>query len=251
MKRVNSISVIRLVAVWVVLLMAGIGSASAQYNYTFRDSLGSYRVQFMPHKPTTKFAKPHKKPLNARSFEVRLGIAYAAHTVYGISSDASLPYNQYYDQTYNKSQDYLGAINTSGERWFTLNGDFGYWVKDWLYVGGTLSWTGGFEHTYRISDNRRVETQSYNQLSIMPTVRFAWLRRGIVQLYSGIGLGISTLIYNKFNATPYARPDIAYDLTFVGIAVGRDWFGYADFGVGTRGVVSVGFGHRFTSKSHK
>lgn len=251
MKRVYSISVIRSVSAVVVLLMAGIGSISAQYNYTFRDSLGSYRVQFTPHEPTAKIAKPRKKPLNAHTFEARLGIAYAAHTAYGISSDASLPFNHYYDYEYNKSQNYLGAINTSGERWFTLNGDFGYWVKDWLYVGGTLSWTGGFEHAYRISDNRRVETQSYNQLTIMPTVRFAWLRRGIVQLYSDAGLGAGASIYNKFNKRAYAKPIIAYDLTFIGIAVGRDWFGYADFGTGNRGIVSVGFGHRFTNNSKK
>lgn len=249
MKRVHSISVIRLVATVGVVLMAGIGSASAQYNYTFRDSLGSYRVHFTPHKPKANIAKPHKKPLNARTFELRLGIAYATDTQLGVSSDASLPYNYFYYED-NKPHNYYGRLNASPERWVTLNGDFGYWVKDWLYVGGTLSWTGGFEHSYRVSDNHRVETQSYNQLTIMPTVRFAWLRRGIVQLYSGLGLGVGAAIY-KFSEKPYARTAIAYDFTFAGIAVGRDWFGYADFGYGTRGAISVGFGHRFTSKSNK
>ena len=251
MKRVNSISALHLAAVAVLLLSVGIGSASAQYNYAFRDSLGSYRVQFTPHERNAKIATPRKKPLNARTFEVRLGIAYAAHTAYGISSlDGSLPYNHYYDYENNKQHDYSGAVNISGERWATLNGDFGYWIKDWLYVGGTLTWTGGFEHTYRISDSKRAKTQSYNQLTIMPTVRLAWLRRGIVQLYSGAGLGVGVALHNTFNSEPYAKPAIAYDITFLGIAVGRDWFGYADFGIGTRGIVSVGFGHRFTGRSH-
>ena len=80
----------------------------------------------------------------------------------------------------------------------------------------------------------------------MPIVRFAWLRRGIVQLYSGVGLGFAVGYNEKidYNDTLF---DVAYDVTFIGLSIGRDIFGYIDIGVGNRGVISAGIGYRFNN----
>ena len=82
----------------------------------------------------------------------------------------------------------------------------------------------------------------------MPLVRFAWLNRGIVQLYSGVGLGATYEFYENTLTTEIQSFGVAYDVTFFGITVGRKWFGYLDIGAGNRGVISAGIGYRFNNK---
>ena len=234
------------VMVTMVILLSAT-SAEAQYKYKFRDSLGTYKVTFTPHDAkSVRIAPPTKKPLKAHSIEARFGAAFAAPTGFGNGWTPGAGMNTIY---YGYETKPIGW--QSWPRWFTLNGDVGYWVNEWLYAGGSLTWTGGFSGVYRSDTHQRTGLQSYNLYSIMPTMRFAWLRRGIVQLYSGVGMGL-TITTRESNPLPTRRVNIdviaAYDLTFFGIAVGRKVFGYIDFGIGTRGAVSAGIGCRFESK---
>lgn len=231
----------------IVAILLATPSAEAQYKYTFRDSLGTYKVTFTPHKTASvRIAPPSQKPINAHTYEVRLGAAFAAATGTGHGWTPGAGMSTLY---YNSESKPIGWQREP--RWFTLNGDFGYWAQEWFYVGASLTWTGGFSGVYRDDTHERTGMQTHHICSIMPTVRFAWLRRGIVQLYSGVGLGIGLAVEESNplpTCTTRVSPTVAYDLTFVGIAVGRKVFGYIDFGIGTRGAVSAGIGCRFESK---
>ena len=230
-----------------VAILLGTASAEAQYKYRFSDSLGTYKVTFTPHDAeSVRIAQSVQKPLKAHAIEARLGAAFAVPTGLGNGWTPGAGMNTLY---YSYETKPIGW--QSWPRWFTLNGDVGYWVNEWLYVGGSLTWTGGFSGVYRYDIHERTGMQNYNLYSIMPTMRFAWLRRGIVQLYSGVGIGV-TVTTRESNPLPTCRVNVstiaAYDLTFFGIAVGRKVFGYIDLGMGTRGVVSAGIGCRFDSK---
>ena len=136
--------------------------------------------------------------------------------------------------------------STGDERWFTIGFEGGRWFREWFYLGGSLIWSGGFIPVRYTPTHQRVSTFTSTNISIMPIVRFAWLRRGIVQLYSGVGLGFAVGYNEKIDYND-TLVDVAYDVTFIGLSIGRDIFGYIDIGVGNRGVISAGIGYRFNN----
>ena len=214
--------------------------ASAQIRFSYRDSLGTYKVRFYPHVDSDDAATRFRIPLVAKTAEFRLGTAAAAYTPLGVTFDNSWEYNFQPGQM-------ASDLDYSTARWFTLGFEGGSWIKEWLYVGGAAVYTGGFRTIRQAPHNKRVGSFNFSSYTIMPTLRFAWVRSGIVQLYSGLGLGIGVAHYDKLGSLNW-RAGIAYDLTFVGISVGRKFFGYCDLGIGSRGIFSAGIGYRFNSK---
>ena len=219
-----------------VVLMALPTKLSAQI-YEFRDASGLYRVEYIPNEKLDKLTA--QKTNYKDHIELRLGIAYNPYTPMGY---ASTLYWKRYPVTLPPNT----IVNNT--RWFTTNFDFGGWIKRWLYVGGVATWTTGYERVSSIVDHSRVDAFNYNDITIMPVVRFAWVNRGIVQLYSGVGMGITYGVHDATLSKKARSLGMAYDVTFVGITVGRRWFGYLDIGAGNRGVISAGIGCRFNNK---
>jgi hypothetical protein len=83
----------------------------------------------------------------------------------------------------------------------------------------------------------------------MPVARFAWYRQGIVQLYSSAGLGLGIERRERYwnGKENLWGCYCAFDFKPLGISVGRKWFGFAEVGYGSRGVINVGFGCRINS----
>ena len=219
----------------------------AQYNYTFRDSLGVYKVEFTPYVTPRDEARVMGRPVAQGQHEIRLGMGVVSDTPLGYTTATSWnPANNYIQTASNKysNDDYYYSGRTS---WITLGIEGGRWFKDWLYFGGAFVWTGGFDKLHHMATRELVYAYQSHNFSLMPMVRFAWYRRGVVQLYSGLGVGLS------LTRTDYVYDDLfvisgAYDVTLIGVSVGRNLFGYFDIGAGMRGVFSFGLGYRFNKK---
>ena len=220
--------------------LAFTSEASAQIRFSYRDSLGTYKVRFYPHVDSDDAATRYRIPLVTNTTEFRLGTAAMAYTPLGFTNDNSWEYH-FLPGPMASDLDYSTA------RWFTLGFEGGSWIKEWLYVGGAAVYTGGFRAIRQAPQNKRVGSFNFSSYTVMPTVRFAWVRSGIVQLYSGLGLGFAVAHYDELGSVS-CRGGLAYDLTIVGISVGRKFFGYCDLGVGSRGGISAGIGYRFNSK---
>lgn len=142
----------------------------------------------------------------------------------------------------------------------TFSVSYKYRFAKWFWFGGTISYTGFYKSTYDRITDIKLSTYSSHYLVIMPEVRFSWLNRKIVTMYSGIGIGAGIVIDATHN-TVIAYPNKvlagnwteAYVLptghvTLVGIHVGRKWYGFAEIGMGCKGILQVGFGYNFNSK---
>lgn len=125
-----------------------------------------------------------------------------------------------------------------------------YRFKKWLWFGADLSYCSYYTIYHdRISD-RRTGVDHSQLIHLFPYVRFSWLNKSLVTLYSGIGCGVS-LAFEKENANREhfyfnCLPNI--QMTFVGVTVGKKWFGISEFGFGPKGIINAGFGYRFNSK---
>ena len=126
-----------------------------------------------------------------------------------------------------------------------------YRLAKWFWLGATVSYTGFYDVSYDRVTNEKLSTQSDHIITIMPSVRFSWLNKKYVTLYSGLSLGYALDIYQRNSATdPYVNYGHGgcFQLTAVGVHVGRKWYGFTEIGMGFQGFIQAGFGYNFNSK---
>lgn len=121
-----------------------------------------------------------------------------------------------------------------------INLEYGYKVKDGLSLGAKL-YTGFTTRSRRHVITDELLYRDYLVVaSAIFNVRFDWLRREWVTMYSSIGVGAVALIVYDYNEI-YPM----YDATFVGLGVGRRFYGYVEVGSGVSGSLRAGLGVRF------
>lgn len=228
------------VRVIVALLIFIIGSTPlfAQHTYKFRDSLGTYEVKFTPRDPDTEFKASPIKPLLPKTHELRYGIAWG-----GTDWSGEPAFTWELGNFATEERGY-----TSPTVWLTHNFDYGFWINEWLSIGGTLTWTSGRRHMYSHYTHKRLDVDRVDYIKIMPTLRFAWIRRGIVQVYSSVSLGAGLEIRDNIYDKNIYEAFCAFDIKPLGLSVGRRFFGFIEAGYGTRGIINAGFGYRFNTK---
>lgn len=227
----------------VMVFVIGVVEASAQHTYKFRDSLGTYTVKFVPNSTDTRFKISPTKPLVPDTHELRLGLAWGAANSYGVN----INWNE--SMSFYGSKWEQGLYCLSNDHYYTFNLDYGYWTNEWLCVGANATWVMGLCNVYNVTNYKRVHTLRHDFVTVMPTARFAWLRRGIVQMYSSLGFGLGIERSDRYSGYNKTSCYCAFDFKFVGLSVGRKWFGFIEAGYGSRGIVNAGFGCRINSKT--
>ena len=172
--------------------------------------------------------------------DIRLSWVVGARGNYGLASHISLSYVGDWDNT--PQEPHHGATT-----WMSGALDYGYKVNEWFSIGGCLAWTAGICNLYDPHTRERWDTMHVDYISLLPTARFAWLRRGIVELYSTLGAtaGVEHWVHYTNGKQHTLRPYLSYDIKPIGITVGRKWYGFAEAGYGSRGIFNIGLGHRF------
>ena len=88
--------------------------------------------------------------------------------------------------------------------------------------------------------NKKVKNENEYLFFVMPTLRFVYLYREKVQLYSALSLGLTYATDDGFNAWG--------DIALVGCSFGDKVFGFAELGLGLGGNARIGIGVRLESK---
>lgn len=179
--------------------------------------------------------------------ELRLGIGaipLTSVTFFVAKDDSPSPAD--YVNFYKGDKTYTPAVNLT----------YSYQFKKWLSFGATLTYAGIFQNRYDIiSDKLRGEYRSL-YIGLTPTVRFDYLNREMVRLYSAFGLGLGyNREYNSELKENYSlRNDDFFptlDMTFIGVTVGRKLYGFGEVGIGHNGLIKLGMGYRFNLKKQR
>lgn len=147
-----------------------------------------------------------------------------------------------YDYQYNLSNRLAEYRYYWGDQrlFSAINLEYGHKVKDWLSLG-VKAYTGFTTRAYRhIITDEVLYRNDMVVASALFNVRFDWLRREWVTMYSSIGVGVVARFMYKYNEL-YPM----YDATFVGLGVGRRFYGYLEVGSGISGSIRIGLGVRF------
>lgn len=129
--------------------------------------------------------------------------------------------------TYLSDQRFTGAYSLS----------YTYHAKRWLQWGGTVGFAAAVRSRLANDTGEKVRSANQYMVAVMPTVRFVYLNREKVQLYSSISLG--ALYGTATGWMPWG------DLTLFGCSFGRRLFGFAELGTGPFGWGRAGIGYRF------
>lgn len=127
-----------------------------------------------------------------------------------------------------------------------ISAEYGYTLKPWLKMGAKFSYMGSWQTRYDGLSNERTGSRKTNIFALLCNVRFDWLRRKSISLYSSIGVGMAARAELNNNAIfPMC------DCTFVGMSVGRSFYGFVELGGGIGGWARVGVGVNFNVCSKK
>jgi len=153
--------------------------------------------------------------------------------------DEGVTYDYKYPTLSNKLAE--GRYYWTDERLVSsLTLDYGYRVKRWLALG--VKGAVGFKTQARrhVGTNKLLYRDSRVVASLIFNMRFDWLHRRNVMMYSSFGVGAMS-IFDFDN--PMIIP--MFDATFVGITLGRKFYGFAEVGCGASGSLRAGIGCRF------
>lgn len=141
--------------------------------------------------------------------------------------------------------DYLQTCHHADILLPTFNLGYHFAVLPWLEVGATA---GASANLHRYYYNGKETLYGHRQAYLMVDTRFTYLRRDIITLYSGIGLGME-IDHHDQDHEPLGTRKTTYlpagQLTAVGMQLGRKVYWSLEAGFGTKGILNTGIGFRF------
>ena len=179
------------------------------------------------------FVPQHEFRLSAGAFP----IVTSTNRYYGFY-DYAYPYG-YYSIRH-------GETWTSGA--WTLS--YEYRFRKWFSAGVAFTYYGEYGTTYSNLDNTLLSKNRVHRMGLMPEVRFTWLNRRWVRMYSSLAMGVSFGVTRGDVGYYGRRVSFAGHLAPLGITVGRSLFGFAELGgIGMNGALMLGIGYRFNDKN--
>ncbi len=146
-------------------------------------------------------------------------------------------YDEYYPD-FRRDMANADTYHTPEYFWGNYSLSYTYHDRKWLQYGGHVVFGAMTQSRRDAYTNNEVENMDNYLLSVMPMVRFNWLYREKVQMYSSVSLGAVTDFEDLY---------VWGDVTLVGCSFGRKFFGFAELGLGMSGWARAGIGYRFNS----
>ena len=131
-----------------------------------------------------------------------------------------------------------------------FSAEYFYHVKNWLGVGGIFVY--GHSSQDILEHNTKIGDAKDNYLTLMPAVKFDWLRKKNFGLYSKVGLGATyrseKIDYNNNNGKNYDESAFHFNwqVSLLGIEAGSPTLrGFVEVGTGEQGMGLIGVRYKF------
>ena len=132
--------------------------------------------------------------------------------------------------------------------WGALNLMYNYRINSRVAFGAIYSYSGMKEDIY--SDNLQIGKSRTSFHTIMPMFKFNWFNKPLVTMYTRIGIGLVLSFCKKESfkgVGDYHSKNayLAWQVSPVGIEIGKSLAGFLELGFGTTGLFSAGLRYRF------
>ena len=130
-----------------------------------------------------------------------------------------------------------------------ISAEYFYHFEPWLGVGGILAY--GVNKQDAMSGKDKIGESKNSYLTLMPALKFDWLRKQYFGMYSKIAVG-ATLRNEKYDSDndshDYDDSTVHFNwqLSFVGIEAGSPTIrAFAELGFGEQGILQAGVRYKF------
>ena len=164
---------------------------------------------------------------------------------YGVGSNSDI-----IDAFENVGGALVGARFENEKYFGSISAEYFYHVKNWLGVGAILAYGQCEQDVYLLGDKDGVSKNTY--LTVMPAVKFDWLRKKNFGMYSKLAVG-ATLRNEKYTSDASSGKDtsdsevhVNWQASFLGIEAGSSTLrGFLELGTGEQGIALVGIRYKF------
>jgi hypothetical protein len=120
-------------------------------------------------------------------------------------------------------------------------------TRPWMQLGGKCVYEGTRDIVFQDKEKTMEDYRFYvSCLSVMPSIRFTYLHKPMVRLYSGLDAGVCLIWENNPKSeNPYNTLIPAFNLTPLGLQVGKTWYGMLEVNFWSDAIVKAGVGYRF------
>ncbi|MDR1542859.1 MAG: hypothetical protein LBS50_00320 [Prevotellaceae bacterium] len=124
-------------------------------------------------------------------------------------------------------------------------------LANWFWYGASFNVYPTINYYYDFDENRgqyvREGDPMYDlRFSLAPSVRFSYLNKPNVTLYSGLSVGWGLVREQSYlQQTHEYRLGIFFQATAFGFSVGKKFFFGGEIGIGYKGLYSLNVGYRF------
>ena len=154
----------------------------------------------------------------------------------------------------NIFENVIGAIFGENYKDDTFFGPIGleyfYHLKPWLGVGAIATYGQLTQDAYKSEE--KVGKKSNYYFTVLPAFKFDWLRGNTVGLYSKLGAGVTMRReIREFDGdkaehnTDKTDFHFNWQVSLIGIEVGKSLRGFAEGGFGEQGVLMLGLRYKF------
>jgi len=135
------------------------------------------------------------------------------------------------------------AYKSTVKDYGTFSFQYQYRVSKLIQVGAAVSFNPGSIDVKYDKGSTSYSTTYF--VSVMPRIDFTYVNRGLITMYSGLALGAT---YYSIRNNYSNQPDnvnsgllFGFQVNGIGIRVGKNIGGFAEFGFGCLGIVNLGF----------
>lgn len=133
------------------------------------------------------------------------------------------------------------------DRYFgSLSAEYFYHLKPWIGVGGIAAYGQMKEDVYLTGKKNGKDGEISNSyVTLMPAVKFDWLRRNHFGMYSKLAIG-ATLRTEKWEDDTDSEFHVNWQVSLLGIeAGGTQLRGFMELGTGEQGIMLAGIRYKF------
>ena len=144
----------------------------------------------------------------------------------------------------------VGAKLENDKFFGPISAEYFYHVKNWLGVGGILAY--GVNKQDVMSGKEKIGESKNNYITLMPAVKFDWLRKKYFGMYSKLAVG-ATLRSEKYDSSKNSKNNntdsevhVNWQVSLLGIEAGSPALrGFAEIGTGEQGILLAGLRYKF------
>lgn len=140
---------------------------------------------------------------------------------------------------------YMTSVRYCGNYGVQYHHNFKWWFQYGVKA------TAEFGNVFRYAEDRTAMTGYTNESmwTLMPSIRFTYLNRNWVRLYSGLDMGVAIQysddkLYEPGHTGKYLESHFAFNMTPIGINVGKKVYGMFEFNIGAASFIKFGIGYR-------